>query len=408
MTGLAAAIVLLHFAPASGAYALRHTGALAGEPEGKTVKEIQENYDKMDEFVGIMFKLACGWQHSKDVNGLAAHKLKEGDIKQADVNDFKLETQAKNVKAMKASCGMIVSKQEPSCRQSCAKRWGVAKGQRAECDKKCVDVYTHFEKQCLIKAENLKSVYDAKRKAAQAREMCHVGHCKIFPSVWTQETEADRETEATKQCENRCTEDRIKAECEKRWALQVDFVKVSLKANCTKDSEAKSCYSKEKTTISADHDTCSSDGKGTCETQKTECETKGKTDSAGADAQIFCDKRHRMCEEQVVADCLKKHEKALDAAKTKCEKEDEELLKTCVDTKLDEKETEMATKCETKKTESCPEDCLKKCDTKALSECLDNLKGGNDEGKLFCDDMWDLLSKSSEVDEKTGDPKVVY
>lgn len=57
-----------------------------------------------------MFVMACRWKHGKDVNGLAAEKLRDGDIKPDQVLDFKKKIQAKNLIGLKESCGKIVAK----------------------------------------------------------------------------------------------------------------------------------------------------------------------------------------------------------------------------------------------------------------------------------------------------------
>merc|ERR1719282_2087499 len=42
--------------------------------------EIKKKWDNMDEFLRIMFTMACKWKHGKDVQGLKAHLMKEGDL----------------------------------------------------------------------------------------------------------------------------------------------------------------------------------------------------------------------------------------------------------------------------------------------------------------------------------------
>lgn len=371
-----------------------------------TIPEIQEKWDKMDDFVGIMFKLACKWKHGKDVNGLTAEKLKNGEISRDETVDFKKEKQAQNVQYLKEACGRIVAQNQGKCRQNCAARWGVAKGKRAECDKKCVTVYTNFEKSCISKAEDLKMVYDSKLKAASARKQCRQGHCAEIPSVWMKDSEADMKTEAEAQCGNQCTADKVKLTCDRKWLLQVDFLTPSVKSACFSEGKAKTCFDGEKATASTAHGQCTSSGKGTCDSQFTKCKQDGKTDATFKDAQAFCDERKKMCEAQVTKQCEEEHKKALEAGKDKCMKADASAFETCVTTKLGEQETAEKSKCVTETTASCPKDCLAKCNVASLNQCLGNLKSNSDEAEMFCENFWRMLRESSELDPATGDPVV--
>ena len=44
-----------------------------------TVEGFEEKWDKMDEFLKVMFTMTCKWKNGKDVSGAAAEKLKKGD-----------------------------------------------------------------------------------------------------------------------------------------------------------------------------------------------------------------------------------------------------------------------------------------------------------------------------------------
>mmetsp|Transcript_79370 Transcript_79370/g.246154 ORF Transcript_79370/g.246154 Transcript_79370/m.246154 type:complete len:426 (-) Transcript_79370:49-1326(-) len=408
---LPAALLLLQCCLPAGAALLRHAGTAArtAVEEGDVAanSSIQEKWDKMDDFVGIMFKLACQWKHGKDVNGLAAEKLENGEIDRTEVVDFKAKTQAENVQYLKGACGRIVAKGQGKCRQGCAGRWGNAKGKRAECDLKCVTAYSTFESNCKTKADDLKMVYEAKLSAAAARKQCHEGHCAQIQTVWMKESEAEMQREATAQCGNLCTADKVKLACQRKWLLEVDFLRPGIKSACFAEGQAKVCFDGEKATASTAHGQCASTGKGSCDSQYTTCKQQGKTDATFKDAQAFCDNRKKMCEAQVTQQCHEEHQKALEAAKDKCEKADAQALDTCVASKLDAKETAEKSKCESERTTACPKDCLAKCNVAALSKCLGNLKSSHDEAEMFCEDFWRLLHESSEVDPVTGDPIVL-
>lgn len=396
----AAAALLLLFP--DNAAALRQGRAIE-DP----IRQIQEKWNKMDDFVEIMFTIACKWKHGKDVNGLAAEKLKNGDISGKEVTEFKKQTQAANVQHLRAACGNIVAGGEGKCRQSCADRWGVAKSKRAECDAKCVTAYQNFESGCLQKAEHLETVYSMKLNRAAAVKQCHVGHCKDIPTVWMMEKAEEMTAEVGKQCEAQCGEDSIKARCERKWALEVDFLIPSVKSACFADSKAKACFEEKKGPASTDQKTCASDGDKTCGTQYETCNTKGNTDKTFSDAKAFCKSRKKMCQEQVTKDCQDKFKTALDKAQTECEKADEEALATCEKTKLEEKETEATTACTKEVGPKCKDDCKANCDVAGMNKCLGNLESTNDEAEMFCKDFWHLLHDSAELDPMTGDPIVL-
>lgn len=368
---------------------------------------IHEKWDKMDDFLKIMFMLACEAKHGKDVNGLAAEKLKDGSISGGEVEDFKKKTQKQNMNQLMKACGAIVAKGEGPCRERCADGFGDKMEKRNECDKKCIEAYGKFENSCQTKANNLEKVYEMKLAQASARKTCHEGHCSIFPTVWMMDDAAEQQAEVDKGCEGRCTEDAIKAACEKKWALNVDFLTPAIRTECFEKSSAKACLEEKKGTISTEEETCQTEGKGTCEEQFTECNTKGETDSTHKEGKEFCTERKKMCESQVTDSCLKKHKGALDAAGKECEKTAAEELKTCEKETLETKETEEMDACVAEKGPKCTEDCNKDCDVAKMNDCLGKLESENDAGEMFCSDFWRLLHESSEVDPSTGNPIVL-
>jgi len=372
--------------------------------ESDPIRDIEEKWDKMDDFVGIMFTLACKWKHGKDLNALASHKLRSGDLVQGEVTDFKAKIQGQNAQHLKEACGRLVASSKGKCRQSCSSRWGVALARRADCDKKCITLWENFENQCNKQVDHLKMVYEMKLNAAAARKQCHEGHCAKFPTTWMLDTEEDMKNEADAQCEKQCTEEQIRLGCERRWLLEVDFLRPSIRSTCFMDGQAKACFDGKKASMSGEHEQCTTTGKSTCESQYAQCQQEGKTDSTFKDAQEFCDSRKKMCESQVTKHCQNEHKTSLESAKEECEKADEQALQACVTEKLSEKETEETTKCIGDMTPKCSEVCHQKCNVAAMSQCLNNLKSEHDEAEDFCEDFWRLLHESSELDPATHDP----
>lgn len=392
----------------ASAAALRHrsvaTVVVSSANESATVAEIHEKWDKMDDFLEIMFRLACKWKHGKDVNGLAAERLKNGELEIDEVDEFKRQTQAENVQMLKQACGRIVAGGKGKCRQGCADRWGKALGQRSECDGKCVTVYENFEADCLQKAGHLETVYEIKLKAASARERCYNSHCSEFPTVWMKEDEAAQKQEVDAQCENRCAADKVQATCQRKWQLEVDFIRAGVRSSCHADSKVSECFAGKKSTISRERETCGSSGAGTCDSQYTTCKTEGKTDATFQEAEAFCENRLKMCKAQVVEQCAEAHRQALEAAQAACEGADAEALDTCEADTLKKKEAEEVGKCVQERTPTCNADCQGTCKVDAMSKCLGNLADGNDAADDYCTDFWRLLHESTAVDPVTGDP----
>merc|ERR1712008_278546 len=341
-----------------------------------------------------MGTMACKWKNGKDVNGLAASKLKAA-------------TQAKNVQQLKAACGNIVGSGKKKCRQGCAARWGVAMTKRATCDDKCVESYDYFESECLTKAGNLAQVYKMKLDRTAARKQCHEGNCPNIPTTWMMTKQEDMTGEVEKQCKSQCDEKGIKAQCEKKWLAEVDLVLPSVESTCFADSKAKECFGKKKTSAKDDQKKCATGGEKTCKEQAEKCNKKGNTDKTFKDAKGFCDERKTMCEEQVTKKCNKEFKTALDDGQAECEKADEKNLADCKEKTLKEQEDKAMDKCKKTQGPKCDKKCKEACDTKAMGKCLKNLESKTDEAEIFCKDFWKLLHDSAEMDPMTGDPIVL-
>jgi len=371
-----------------------------------TPAEINAKWDKMDDFLGIMFKMACNWKHGKDVAGAAHEELKAGKLDGDEVTTFKEAIQSANLEQITQACGKLTATGKEKCRMSCQTRWGEAMVQRDACDEKCVTLYNQFDKDCSAKAENLQKVYEMKLRDADARKACYEGHCAKHPTVWMKDAAymaAERDT----QCEASCTEERITIGCERRWAAEVDFERTKITSSCFSEGEVTQCFEEKKTAAGSAQDACSTDGKGECGTQYDTCVAEGKVDQTFSSAKEFCEHRKTLCMEQVADNCNIAHEKALSVAKKECEAGDTDALKTCTSDKIAAAETDAMTACKEEHGPSCVSDCKKNCDVEAMGTCMGNLKSENNPGEDFCEDFWNLLHSSSEIDPVTGDPVVL-
>jgi len=280
---------------------------------------------------------------------------------------------------------------------------------RNDCDKKCVKAYDNFERSCSTKAASLEKVYSMKVKMATAREQCYQGWCEEFPSAWMKADAAAMAAEVDTQCGKRCTADKIKARCENKFNLEVDFFRTKIESDCHDEGKdtVDTCYKTKADAAGTKSDTCESTGHGTCDTQFSECKTKGETDKSHKSAEEFCVGRQKMCKEQVTKSCVSDHKAEIEKAKDDCEAEAKTDAKTCFDKALETKEKDEVAKCEGDLTPKCPEDCKKKCDTEKMGQCLANLESDTDPAEEFCKDFWRLLHESSEVDPITGNPIVL-
>lgn len=379
----------------------------ASRDDNPNITAIHEKWDKMDDFLEAMFTISCKWKHGKDVNGLAAEKLQNGELNSAsEVRAFKKKTHEKNVGHVTEACGLIVASGKGKCRQGCADRWGEAMDKRSQCDGKCVLAYGNFEKQCTQKAEHLEKVYASKLSAAKARETCYEGFCGEFPSVWLKDADA-MTAERNARCEPYCAEALVEQRCQMKWQLQVDFVKNDVTSSCFSQGTVKECFKTEQEAASSAQGQCASDGKATCQSQYETCKTDGKVDTAARQAKEFCDERLKMCETQVTKRCLDEHKTALEAGRVKCEGSDAESLEKCQSDKLAEKEKETVASCKEERGPKCTDECHAKCNVEKMNGCLKNLESDYDPTEMFCKDFWQLLHESSEVDPVTGNPIVL-
>merc|ERR1719375_3020745 len=277
-----------------------------------------------------MFTMACSWKHGKDVSGLAAEKLKNGEVDGADGYAAHMkQTQAKNVKGLEKACGLIVADHQKQCRQGCASRWNSNIEERNGCDKKCVTVYTNFETSCMQKADNLEKVYEQKMAKAAGQKQCYEGHCKEFPMVWVKAEESEMKTAVTDQCKKRCTKDAIKSQCQKKWAVQVDMATAEVHSKCAEDSGVSDCFNKKKADTSKDYDKCKGDTEKSCGKDFDDCKKKGNTDKTFKDAEAFCTDRKKMCLDQADKKCVSENKAAINKAEKECEAEASKEMATC-------------------------------------------------------------------------------
>jgi len=401
MMGPVALLLALLVAPVAGITLKAASVADPADP-----KAIKEKWDKMDDFLEIMFTMACQWKHGKDVSGAAAEKLKNGEVDGADGYHAEVkDIQSNNVKGLEKACGLIVAGQKQKCRQGCADRWNANAGQRDECDEKCVTVYANFETSCMQKADNLEKVYQQKNGKAAGQKQCYEGHCKEFPMVWMKAEEKEMKAEVETQCTSRCTDENVKAGCQKKWALEVDFIISGVRSDCAEKSGVKTCFDKKKADVSAAYDKCKSTSKDTCDKAHGECSKKAE--GQDKNAQNFCDDRKKLCQKQADEKCLDENKAGLDEAKSGCEKDAKKEFTTCEDETLKKKQEAAEKECIAERGPKCKGDCEGKCQVEKMNKCLLMLKSQDDPGKMFCKDFWHLLHSSSQVDPVTGNPIVL-
>jgi len=388
--------------------AQEENGAVAiAARQNQTPTEIHEKWDKMDEFLKIMFTIACKWKHGKDVNGLAADKLAKGELEPVEIAGFKAQIQADNLQALSQACGKITAGGKERCRLGCGDRWGNAAQRRSECDRKCIDVYTRFQRGCNGKVENLKKVYEMKLSQSTAKKRCYEGFCADFPTVWMNENTDGMKAELDAQCVAQCTQENIDVQCERKWLLEVDFIKANLTQSCFEQGQVRTCFDGKKAVASTAQESCSSGGKQDCEAQFEACKIDGKVDTTYRDAKNFCEERRKLCRSQVKDRCLSEFRSALDQAEDECQKGDSSAFKACEEDGLTKAQQQAFAKCSSERGATCPHDCRGKCDVEKLGTCLGNLQSDGDVAGQFCEDFWHLLHDSSEVDPLTGNPIVL-
>jgi len=398
-----AALVL----PQADATQLRGLNDESSKPASR--EEIKEKWDKMDEFLETMFVMACSWKHGKDVDGEAGHALEEGYIEPRELHSFKGKIQAENVVGVKRACGMIKSKGEATCRESCAERLGTMDAnvmkKRMACDRKCISTYAGFETSCLNKADELQEVNKIKQKMAKAKKACYEDHCHDFPTVWLK-ADKDQAAEVDKQCETGCKEDRIKTKCEKKFALNIDFTMSKLKTACQGESEMDTCIADHKSDADTEESDCQSSGKTECGNDMKTCSSRAKgTDKT---AMEFCEQREKKCLDESSETCLGDQEEAMAKGEKECEDEDDDRQKECVEAKVEEESETFVGDCVKETKPICQEECHDKwCNTGEMNTCLENLGSTAELTGEFCTDFWHLLHESSAVDPETGDPIVL-
>jgi len=368
-------------------------------------KDIKEKWNKMDDFLEVMFTMACKWKNGKDVYGQAKAALKDGEVDGADgYAAYAKDLQAKNVKGLERSCGFIVGDGKKECRSDCAARWNAIAGKRDECDEACEKVYANLERSCKSKADNLAKVYAQKAQKAAGQKQCYEGHCKEFPMVWMKADEKAMTAEVEDQCKKRCTDENVKIGCQQKWALEVDFQTAEVASECAEASGMSKCMAKKKDAASSDYDACKKDTKASCDKDYDACTKKGNADKNFKDAKAFCDDRKKMCLGQADKKCLDGNKAALDKGESDCKEEAGKEKDDCMDKELTKREGEAEKKCIAKKGPACAGDCKGKCEVGKMNKCLLKLNSKDDPGKLFCTDFWHLLHTSAEVDPVTGNP----
>merc|ERR1719162_1454406 len=325
--------------------------------------------------------MACKWKNGKDVSGQAAAALKSGEVDgAAGYAQYQKDLQASNVKGLEKSCGMIIAESKKDCRDGCAARWNSAAGQRDECDEKCVSVYANFERSCKSKADNLAKVYAQKSEKAAGQQQCYKGHCSEFPQVWMKTDEAAMKAEVKTQCKDRCTDANVKSGCQKKWALEVDFITASVASKCAEESGVSKCFGKKKDSASTAYDKCQKDEKDGCKTAADACNTKSKSDKTFKDAKAFCTDRQKMCDKQADEKCVKANKAALDKGEKDCASDASDTLATCKDDALKTAEEDAEKKCIAKRGPACSGDCKGKCEVGKMNKCLTMLNTKEDPG----------------------------
>merc|ERR1719215_2001231 len=226
-----------------------------------------------------------------------------------------------------------------------------------------------------------------KRTMAQSRSRCYKGHCADFPTVWTKADQAGMQEELGSRCDVLCAADQVKVRCGRKWQLKVDFLRDSIRSQCHAKGPEAACFRANETTLSAKHDTCVSEGEGTCDAQFTSCQA-GNQDGGIATSEEFCSKRKTLCSEQVSKHCLADHDKALAEAKTACQKYGAEVLETCEEETINQREVQEVQECIETLTPTCSNNCKNKCEIAKMSGCLANLGSQLDPAQKFCDDFW--------------------
>jgi len=412
VAALLAALLAAWFSPCGHAFVLQtHLSShlMQRKTSGGEVPsraDTEAKWDNMDEFLRVMFTMACKWKHGKDIQGLKAHEMRKNGLSAKEGLEIERDLQTQGLAGLAKACGAIVAQGKGKCRQGCADRWGKVAQQRDACDEKCVISYGRFESRCKGQVSNLEKVYAMKQTLAQARTQCYRGHCAKFPTVWTKVDKASMQDELGERCEGHCIANQVKVRCEKKWQLEVDFLRDGIRTQCHEEGLVAACFKGNQTTLSTKHDTCVSEGKATCDAQFVACQA-GNQKGGIAASEDFCGRRKTMCLEQVSKHCSDEHGRALTKAKAGCEEYGAEALVICMEDRLNQREAQEVQQCIDATTPKCNEDCKRACDVTQMSSCLANLRSQLDPAQEFCEGFWTLLHHSAEVDPVTGDPIVL-
>jgi len=369
----------------------------------------KKKWGAMNDFLEIMFTIACRWKHDKDVHGLASHKLQKAfdagkKATTGEHNEFMKSIHAKNVEELNMACGQVVAVGLKKCRLGCQERHHNQMDDREKCDTACEDSYKKFEGTCKSKADDLETIYKAEMTALAAKQGCLEEHCAKFPTVYTKEKGEEQKKEVDDRCKTYCEEDKVKVRCEGKFALQADMMVADIKAECNAEHGSNAdCLKEKKADVEAADEKCVAD-KDTCASQHDECMGSGPEGQVKA----TCDARKKMCEEQVTERCQAEFKAGLEKATKECESETEEATEKCQDETMKKKEEEEVKACVEGGQPKCDKDCHKKCDVDKMNTCLDAFApGDSNPTNDFCKAFWGFLKDSSEQDPVTGDPIVL-
>jgi len=381
--------------------------------------DIIKKYDGLEAVAEVLFTIACKAKHKLDVKGAAKEKTKDNGWKMPQMIDYVKKVQSAQAADLKRSCGLLTAKSSKKCLSGCTARWAAAGAQslpkkKENCINMCNIKHKNWEEECYGQVENLKQVYVVEQGQLTGASECIDQHCPYFPQV-TMINNDDKEAKLSEQqsivdagCDKRCTEDGIKATCEKEFTLNVDFVMVELEEKC--QGEAKpamdGCMDDAKSSNSEDFDTCKSDGEGSCDSDAEDCMSNQKDDTASKEeGQKFCDERKKMCQEQVSKKCSAANEKALHKITKECKASYDSDMKKCLDKETKAKREEDVTKCVDETTPTCKDDCNDACQLEDLDKCQEDLaSAGRGVTQSFCEDFWQWIYDSELVDPKSGDP----
>jgi len=354
-----------------------------------------------------LFSIACRFKHKTDIRGLAESRMRAEGWEAEEFQDFISDVQKENVETMKESCGLISADSWKRCREGCSNRWHAKEGtnkftaEKETCIGLCEKKHKDWKVDCEGQSENLKNLYTVHQTDALKGSSCQNLHCRRFPDILTGETKEDMEKTRDENCGKECTPERITRKCKQKYLMEKDFKLMDFEDECHQEKKVdlETCQKELEGKVSTDHTQCESDLKATCGSQYDECVGKG---DQGREA--FCSSRQNLCEEQVTAECLGKHKKALEEGADTCVDTFDTDKKACVKERITKDETESLKKCEENDGPECDTTCKEKCNVDDLQSCLGELASTAGATDAFCNNLWDWLYASEEVNPKTGDP----